>query len=202
MKTCMPSILIVLLLGACGGGGGGPETLTLDLPLVQARSGIVLGSGGVFTVDAIFGPSVGDGQGDVGLQGCLSYSLAALPQDAEILDATLLLTVELEDGGPFGLGSLVLDHADLGAALDGSDYVPQLILVHDRVVATAAGPANVDVTEFVAEDLAAGGTFTDYRLRFPVETDHDQNDDQVYVPAADPTRPASSQAMLQVTYRR
>ncbi len=172
-------------------------TTTTLLP-VGSRSGNVEETG-----DVSPGFLAGDGITNRAVRMFFGFDLTTLPSDAIIVSARLQAN---DNGGGSGdvyesLGDLALDHVDLGASLDATDFSsPALksgiaILSHVR-----AGAKEAEVTSALAADIAAGRTTSDYRARFPTLTDNDGQLDTI-VFLSDDFSPGLGPRLV-VVYRR
>src|SRR5262245_41915179 len=169
--------LVVALLGLsrCGGGTDGPATLIA--PPVAAVDGVVFSTGGVNTVAGV---SVGDHNGPGNTQGFFRFDIHALPPPSQIVSVTLHAYQFLIYGTPYAsLGTLLVDHVDVGPALDSADHGAAPIVAGFTSFPSdpALGWRVVDVTARVLADLAAQRTTSDFRLRFSVANDGDGMED-------------------------
>jgi hypothetical protein len=122
----------------------------------------------------------GDGRTNLGNRMFFGFDLSSLPSDAIIVSARLQATDNgAGSGDPYAtMGDLLLDHVDVGASLDGTDFAaPALssgiaILSHVR-----AGAKDAEVTAAVAADVAAGRSTSDFRAGFRDLTDGDSSID-------------------------
>jgi hypothetical protein len=85
-------------------------------------------------------------------------------------------------GLPYALGNVLVDHVDIGAALDATDYAAVALLANVGTLSTDAvlTVKFLDVKAEVLADIAAARTTSDFRLRFPATTDGDGLIDSVH----------------------
>jgi hypothetical protein len=170
------------LLGGCGAGEAifGPETFTLHAP--SSLDGYVLSTGGVLTSSSL-GIAVGDNTANAGRRGFVRFNIAGLPAGAEIESAELRMAQADVTGLPYAtLGNVVVDHVDIGLVLDATDYASAALLAN---IGTLSSDVTLtvkflDVKAEVLADIAAARTTSDFRLRFPVQTDLDALTDSVH----------------------
>ncbi len=184
MRTTVVSLLLVTLACAtvgCGGSGGGDDAETVVLPGTKAREGTVNPNGATVSNALNFG----DTSSNVPIRAVLSFSLAPLPAGATVVSATL--EIEQEDtgfGAPYtDLGNLLVDHVDLGAGVETTDFAGGTLSSGIAVISTSAGDGlrAADVTSAVLADLAAARGRSEFRLRFAVTTNNDGSQDSIRV---------------------
>ena len=163
------------LLGGCGAGEAifGPETFTLHAP--STLDGYVTSAGTVLSNSTANGIAVGDNDADQGRRGFVRFNIAGLPLGAEIESAELRMAQASITGLPYALGNVLVDHVDIGAGLDATDYAAVALLANvgtlsSDVVLTVKF---LDVKAEILADIAAARTTSDFRLRFPITTDGD-----------------------------
>jgi hypothetical protein len=171
----LSSLFPVVLLAGCGAaefGSPGPEFVVL--PSVPGVDGYTTSAAFVSTAGAN-AIAVGDNAGDDGRRGFVRFDLSAIPAGATVLSAVLHLYQGDIDGVPYGLGSVRVDHIDVGAALDAGDHFAAAIALDIGVLSTdnVLEWKTLDVTAAVAADVAGVSPTSDFRLRFPVGTDGD-----------------------------
>ena len=170
-----PSLLVLLALSlvlvACGGGGGGdggpPPALTaLALPSDGDIDGWV-GNNDLFFPTST--PVAGDSNLDDGYRAFFAFNLDSIPADAQIVSVKLRLYQSHVLGDPYSThGPLVADHIDICTGLDLGDYTGSNLRAAFAVVSedAAIGYREVDATERVLADLAAGRGLAGFRIRF------------------------------------
>jgi hypothetical protein len=182
-------ILSALALAGCGGGGGPgggtpPVPVTVVIHSVPLRDGFLENTGGVTTGSGMFAGDLEGTYAGVFDRPALGFDLAGagVPPTATIQAATLSLEQYAVWGNPYGsgnLGNVLVDHVELGASLDATDFDTHTLLAGFGVLSTDATLAvkTLDVAARVQADLAAGRTFSDFRLRFSTDRDVDGADD-------------------------
>lgn len=219
MSRCRPaccflallSFLACGLLPGCGGGGGGAggsgasqppsATITLALPSEALVDGYVLGTGQVNTNS--IGLAVHDDDGGTACRSFVRFDRSLVPMGATIVQARLRLLQAWTNGDPYKNGAAVLvDHVDLDTGLDSAEYGAPAIM---DAVAGSADPANgwkeMDVTDAVQTDHAAGRLHTDFRLRLSAESDADAVMDHVrFTDGGGSPGVGSPPPFLEVTY--
>lgn len=183
----LSGVAVALLSVGCGGGGSDDGLRTATLP--ANLYGWVTNTGSVHSSgDPLRSPVVGDldaGTLDPGpnavARGLVGFLLSELPVDITVVSAELRIVQEDMAGTPYAtLGDVVVDHVDIGPALDATDYASSL----QNDVGTLSTSAAVElktlsVTSQVQADLAALRPHAGFRLRFQVDSDTDGTDDYV-----------------------
>jgi hypothetical protein len=200
------AVLLLILSPACGGAGGGglgPVT-TASMPPVGAMDGFIDNNGLVETTGWLGGILVGDSSLDNTAQGFLTFDIAALPNGADVVEATLTVRQFSTSGTPYPiLGAVLIDHVDIGAGLDASDWgTPALDGNFDAVSQNGAtGALSVDVTDQIQADVAAGRVRSSFRLGFTALTDNDGNQDTAHFQDSEDTEGSGVLPTLIVRYR-
>jgi hypothetical protein len=205
-RTSMLSASLALaatgLLGGCGAGAslfGSPEIVANQPALAD---GYVTASGGVYT-NSSNAIAVGDNSVE-GRRGFVRFSLGGIPGGAEVVSAVLYLAQADVSGTPYAtLGTMRVDHMDLGAGIDAGDYFAAALVSDIGVL--SANPLletkALDVTLRVAADLTAGRTTSDYRLRFPLQDDGDAVVDTAHMEDMENHKGSGQLPLLVVTYK-
>lgn len=153
---------------------------------VDDKSGITVGNG----------PKVGQPPREQIIRGFLSFDLAALPSNVEIIQARLTLTQKDISGDPYfkGLGGVIVDLVDYGSSLDADDFGAPVLVENVGTLSDNGllGPKELDVTEAIRWARAKGLSRVQFRLRFSQETDDDGSTDTVIFD------PASSTQLLEL----
>lgn len=203
--------LAALALPGCGGsggsgGGGVPVPVTVVIPSTLARDGDIRSEGTVNTAGA--GLFVGDIDGIIpgaSSRAVVGFDLTAagIPAGATIQTATLSLEQNVGTGSPYtDLGNVLVDHVDLGLAVDATDYAANTLLAGFGTLSTDAtlGVKTLDVGARVQADLTAGRTSSDFRLRFATDTDGDGNTDVAYFVDTENAFALGQPPLLKVVY--
>ena len=156
----------------------------------------------LFVVTMAYGHGPGDGW-DVIVGGenydraYLSFDLSPLPDSIIVIGATVNL-YQFRSGGNNVLGVFpiwdvpggdtlfcIMDHIDYGAYLDTSDWGagdpgnPKTLASNIGVISDNATIEykSLDVTKYVQADIDAKRSRSQFRVRFPIDTDHDGRND-------------------------
>ncbi len=142
-------------------------------------------------------PRVGDLRDNAGVRAFFSFDLSAcLPAGRIVKDAVFNVFKPEGIGNPYSLGSVSLEHVNYGDSLDAADYNTPVLAdlgifdssstpVRERVYTdvTANG-----VTAAVQDDLAnraTRGNRSQFRLKFPVATNNNNNEEWVLYAGAE-----------------
>jgi hypothetical protein len=128
---------------------------------------------------------------------------AGIPPGATIQTATLALQQGAGAGTPYAdLGNMLVDHVDLGAAIDASDYGANTLLSGFGVFSTDAAfvVKSLEVGARVQADVTAGRTFSDFRLRFATNSNGDGSDDYTQFVDTEDAFNQGQSPLLTVTY--
>jgi hypothetical protein len=165
MRTILAPVLALLLLvptAGCGGGGSSETTLTFvpttDLTLFSDGSAQAAG-----------GLRVGDTAANLSVRSAVRFGIFLfIPSGAVITSAKLRFQQAGVQGNPYGLGTVVVDRADFGGALDAGDFNPVILAPNVGTLSTNATleGKEVDVTAAVIADVAAADFTSDFLLRF------------------------------------
>jgi hypothetical protein len=211
LRSSLPSrflpAFVSLLFAGCGGMGGpedGPPAASAFVALTSSADvdGYVTSAGDVST-GSVIGIPLGDNSFNDVARGFLRFHLAGIPAGSTVLSAVLRVHQGDVTGLPYAtLGSLRVDHLDLGAGLDAGDDAAAALTSNIGAISVDSGIElkSIDVTAQVAADLAAGRTTSDYRLRFLFGTDFDGASDYVQVNDAEDHLGSGSVPLLLVTF--
>lgn len=169
---------LLALLSACGGGSR-PSHVQVEQAIASEVTvdGYVTDTG--FVVQAQR-PLTGDDEVNQVARAFFRFPHPALPAGSEIVRATFVVGQEGGAGTPYtNLGSVVVDHVDLGAILDASDFDATALTTSHGTLSTDATleAKSLDITALVQADRLAGRTQTDLRLRFEISGDSDATAD-------------------------
>lgn len=213
LAWCAPALpALVLLLAACGGGAGKdddpddpgflPPTPPEQLFLLSdaARDGSVSAYGSSSSSAILVGD---DAYFNDVYTGFLSFPLASVPAEAQIVSATLQAYQLQVKGTPYdALGTLEVDQIDMGSRRDTADLTaPSIRAVGTLSSTPAVETKELDVTALVVDGLARGLTYVDLRLTFPVGTNGDGLEDRAYINDGWDTARVGRPARILVEYR-
>lgn len=203
--------LIVLLPILAGCGGAGPDIDRLGhvaqlevLESIGGEDGWVRNDGEA--EPNARGPAVGDLDNPtpgLAVRMFVSFDLSELPAGAVVTGATLRVFTLNVVGQPYtDLGPLNVDHVDYGASLDVTDYAGNTL---QPAVGTIAAQhvsqyRNLDVATQVQTDLSAGRLRSQFRLRFPVDSNRDGGQDVVLIEDGERSRGTNNRPLLEVLY--
>ncbi len=145
----------------------------------------------------------GDGTDNGTARSLFSFDLSSLPRNAIIVSASLRLYQGGGSGTPYAdLGPLLVDHMDLGGALDGSDFDAPALADNIGVLGTqdGTGPRSLDVTLQVMSDRGATRMRSEFRARFTSDTDGDNQIDSAAFSDVAIAAPGN-EPQLEVVYR-
>lgn len=181
MRTALCIALLAVLASGCGSGGGNlAATQFHSAPNVPVMSGYIHGppAGPVVVPSTGSLIWVGDHSNNHAEYGYYRFNISAIPGGSVIVEAYFRVGQELISGSPYANlgGQVMVDHLDLGAALDPADYTsPAMFTAGVAVLSTDPGitQKSANVTAAVQADVNAGRPRTDLRLRFPTGSDGD-----------------------------
>lgn len=181
--TLFAFIAGALAVSGCGGSDGASD-VTVTLLSAAGLDGTIVMNGapsGVSVTGAVI--QVGDTPvlgTDLAVRGFLSFSRAAIPPGATLVSATLRLHQSFVFSTPYAtLGSVFVDHVDLGAGLDFTDATSPALSDSFGILSSDTSIAyhTLDVTAQVAADISAGRSYTEFRLHMLVGADADGTED-------------------------
>ena len=184
---CTFLFLAAIGLPACGGGGeqDGDDEVANDQMEVVTLELEAVGRETVSEFDFFFVDNgllrVGDDARNLPSYTFLGFVITGIPADASVIAARVVVTQVGVSGTPYtDLGdSIVVDHIDV----DGDFDLPAMDApALDEAFATlsdsnAPGERAAEVTDQIRADLDAGRTRSEFRLRFPVDTNADFGQD-------------------------
>lgn len=169
-----------LLLAACGSGSDAP-TASVLFSADAANSGYVVDGATTFPGNVV---AVGDSSLNSVARGFYRFDITGLPAGVNVIAATLRTGQNSVTGDPYGeFGGLVVDHVDLGAGLNNTDFgaAPLAAVIGTLSTNATQEAKSVDVTGAVQADVAAARTTSDYRLYFVGAPDGEADDDFVHL---------------------
>lgn len=191
-------------LALIGCGGSGSDGIDLTITSVATFDGFVTNTGfsDTFSASAI---AAGDTDGSFMnvSRGLVRFDRSTLPPGVTIQRAVLKMNQAAVAGAPYAsLGDLVVDHVDLGAAVEATDFGGGLLTAQIGTLSTNAtlGVKTVDVTDAVRADASAARPTSDFRLYFTVGTNANAADDFVTFNDAE-NHLGGTVPVLVVTYR-
>jgi hypothetical protein len=155
------------LSGACGALG---EQVRLDVAF--DRTGTLLSTGVYESMLLNSLVSVGDTANDVAVRAFVSVTLGAIPAGANVTKVVLRLRGSVSFGNPFGdFVLLTADHVDVVTGIDQADFLRSIITSNVASLTSlpffpAQENIELDVTEYVKADLAAGRPISTFRFMF------------------------------------
>jgi hypothetical protein len=185
-------------------GGTGTISPTSDAELDGFRANRGTGSN---RQDVLVGNGEITDQGELVWRGFMSFSLSDIPAGATI-DRVELRFFQVNVGGdPYGkLGNLILDHIVYGDRLTDTAYsAPALesaVLPQQTAPQTWYVISDPMLVSWLENDLTAGRTMLQVRLRFMQETDADGFEDYVGIESGNDFFGTGNVAQLIVTYSR
>ena len=182
------------------------QTQTVVLGSEAALDGYRRNDGNGSTSEQILvgnGQALADG-GELVARGFFSFDTSAIPAGATIESVRLEFYQRTTQGLPYAsLGNLVLDHVNYGPSLGAAAFdtpalhsavLPQMILPNASYIL-----ADPTITLWVEENLAAGRSRFQLRLRFAQETDGDSDEDLVVIESGE--APDGHPPRLTIVYR-
>jgi hypothetical protein len=116
--------------------------------------------------------SVGDNANDMAVRGFVSITLGAIPAGANVTRVVLRLRGSVTFGNPFGdFVMLTVDHVNAVTGIDQADFLGSVITSNVASLTSlpffpAQENIELDVTEYVKADLAAGRPISTFRFMF------------------------------------
>jgi hypothetical protein len=195
-------LVAVIQVNPAGGTGTTSPTSDPDLDGFRANRGT-----GSNRQDVLVGNGEITDQGELVWRGFMSFSLSDIPAGATI-DRVELRFFQFKVGGdPYGkLGNLILDHIVYGDRLTDTAYnAPALesaVLPQQTAPQTWYVISDPMLVSWIENDLTAGRTMFQVRLRFMQETDADGFEDYVGIESGNDFFGTGNVAQLIVTYSR
>lgn len=195
-------LVAVIQVSPAGGTGTTSPTSDADLDGFRANRGT-----GSNQQDVLVGNGEITDQGELVWRGFMSFSLSDIPAGATI-DRVELRFFQFKVGGdPYGkLGNLILDHIVYGDRLTDTAYnAPALesaVLPQQTASQVWYVISDPTLIDWLENDLTAGRTMFQVRLRFMQETDTDGFEDYVGIESGNDFFGTGNVAQLIVTYSR
>jgi hypothetical protein len=205
----LPILLIPLAITTAwtaNGCGTNVNTQSVRLDVAFDRTGSLQSDGLFVPMTANKTVSLGDTGFNVAERGFVSVTLAAIPSGANVIKVVLRLAQEAPFGNPFDdFGTLSVDHVDVVAGITAADFLANPITSSIATIpplpTDGSTPiAELDVTNHVKADIAAGRPISSFRLVFLNAPSVDFETDRAFF-TADPDFPAL-QPFATVTYQQ
>jgi hypothetical protein len=116
--------------------------------------------------------SIGDFPDNSTDRGFIGFNISTISSNVQ--SAVLIINQRSTIGTPYSdLGDLTVDHVDFGGSLDSGDFSGNTLSSNIGTISNNAGigSKSLDVTPFVQDDIRAGRTTSQFRLRFIPMTD-------------------------------
>jgi hypothetical protein len=137
-------------------------------------------------------------------RGFLTFELGSISQQANIQEAVIRLYQAEIIGNPYSVGgSIKVDHLTYGDSLDSSDYAMSALVSNIATLSTntIADWKEVDVTDYVKDDLANARSTSQFRIHFTKEvTGGEKSGDFVFFEADENTLKSGNTPKLIVKY--
>lgn len=196
-------VWVTLQVLADNAGGPGTVTLTSEAALDGYRSNDGRGS----AKDDIFvgNSELSETVGEVYWRGFISFDLSSIPSGATVDSVELRFYQAKIGGDPYPkLGHLILDHVYYGNRLDDSAFDTQALesaVLAQQTLPNAWYVFNSPLfNNWLEQDLAAGRSKFQVRLRWEQETDGDGKEDYSGIESADNFFGTGNAPQLIVTY--
>jgi hypothetical protein len=186
----LPILLILFALTtiAWTANGCGVTGQTVRLDPAFDRTGTLRDDGVFIPMTNVGAVMVGDRAANLGNQvrrGFVTVTLAAIPPGANVTRVVLHLVHESTSGNPFDdFGTLTVDHVNVVAGVTAAEFLanpitPAIAAVPPPPSARETTTFQLDVTDAVKADLAAGRPISSFRLQFNLAPTLDDEVDSV-----------------------
>lgn len=178
-----------------GGPVGGAQPNGAPIPVGQTfmalaafdRTGTLRSDGAYTSMLATNFVSVGD-EGDTNLaqRAFVSVVLNQIPPGANISKAMLRIRRFISEGNPYAdFGAMTVDHVNIVSSINagvffGNTLKPTVFTINPQAGQFSNAVMEMDITEFVKADLAAGRPITSFRFQFNNGPSLDGSFDQVF----------------------
>jgi hypothetical protein len=185
---CLMLLLSLVAWWSIGAGcvPSGPPT---RLDVVFDRTGTMSSNGLLLSILSTNAVDVGDESDDLALHGFISVSLSQLPAGAQVKNAVLHFEASVPLGNPFGdFGTLSVDHVDVVSsigidAFEGKDLQSAFVPFPQLPMGGPNQVIELDITDQLKADLAAGRPISSYRFQFGMAPTKDGQTDTVLITA-------------------
>ena len=205
-------LALTFAVAACGGGGSDPSTdsgtnppppvpqnleITLEEPTGPVDNSTLGNWDNTLLGVGEFGP---DNQFMNNWRGIMTFDISGIPAGATIQSAELVAFQFQVNGDPyFNLGRMIVDHIEMGPAMDGTAYDGFTVANDVATLSTdeTIGIKSVNVTALVQRDLDAATTgLTQLRLRFQNAHNGNATIDNAFIAGPE----SANSAFLKITY--
>lgn len=177
--------LLCLPLAACGGSSKDktpiPQTIFVGGDADFTGHLVEVTAGMTYVATTNTNMEAGDTSGNNHKKGYIRFDLSTVPAGATVQSATMSITQVAPTGTPYAqlLTNLQVDHIDMGAALEDSDFTGNSLALNIGTISMdgTAEVKTLSVGQQIALDLAQGRTTSDFRFSFPIPTDNGSDDD-------------------------
>lgn len=191
-RNVKSSLFFCLSLTALSAGAAGcgvvPQTVTLDTAFDRTGT---LRSDGLYTgmLDNNFVIAGDEGNTNLAQRGIVSVVLSPIPDGATITQVVLRLQGSAPEGNPFtDFGSMQVDHVNVVSSITVLNFTGNTL--SSNIASIPALPSGLvrdiielDVTNWVLEDIAAGRPISSFRFQFNNAPSLDGTFDQVFISA-------------------
>jgi len=183
---------IVVLMFAAPGCDIGLFTKSARLDVAFDRTGSIQSDGYYVPMSTNKTVSLGDTGGDIAERSIVSVTLGAIPPGANVTKVVLTLVKAAPFGNPYDdFGSISVDHVDVVSGIAAAQFTGNTLTAAIATIAqdTTFPTFELDVTDYVNADIAAGRPIASFRLQFSAAPSNDSSSDRVFF-SADPDYPA------------
>lgn len=167
------------------------NTQTARLDAAFDRTGSLQSDGFYVPMSMFKTVSLGDTGSNVAERGIVSVTLGAIPAGADVTQVVLTLVREAPFGNPYDdFGTLSVDHVNVVSSIGAANFLGNTLAA--SIASVPSGPVTqiveLDVTDYVKADIAAGRPISSFRLLFAGAPSADSAADRVFF-SADPDNP-------------
>lgn len=197
-------VLAAFAATACGGASSSAwEDFDRSYPSVGARDGYISASGFSLGVRTFAGDIDGIIDGD-GVVSFYCFETGGISDTAIVESAVLRVYQEEREGTPYTwLGSVVVDHVQIGDGIDVNDYDGGTITPNIGTLSTTAANEwkTVDVTAAVQNDVSANRQYSEFRVRFTTDSNTNEDNDMIIANDGEDSYGSGRIPQLVVSYR-